>query len=298
MVDPPHDPADTPAEPFGDASMVSARDLCPVGRTLLLTLRARAEESVRPDAIRHDPDAVATLARLRHEMPPADHRPGRRWKTQVGVAVRGRRIDELVDRFRRRHPDGLVIELGAGLDGRPRRLGGPDLDWLMVDRPAVIDLRRRLLPPGPREHLHGGSLEEASWIDRTEAFGPRPRLVIAEGVLMFVPRTRVVETLRRIAERLPGTRVVADAIGGLMVRCPWLHDTLPATGVRFRWGLRHPGELADGTPGIRLDAAHPLLLDGGRRWRWMRLLRPIPAMRRQFVLLEMACGMPVHAGSG
>lgn len=281
-----------------DGPEVSAGELCPVGRTLLLTLRARAEETLRPDAIRRDPEAAAMLPRLQREMPAPHARPGRRWKTQVGVAVRGRRIDEAVERFVRRHPEGIVIDLGAGLDGRPRRLGGPGLDWLLVDRPEVLDLRRRLLPPGPREHLHAGSLEEASWIDRVRAFGPRPRLIIAEGVLMFVPRADVLTTLGRIAERLPGTRVVADVIGGLMVRCPWLHDTLPSTGVRFAWGLRRLEEPATWDPRIRLEAAHALLLDGGPRWRWMRLLRPFPVMRRQFVLLEVRCGVPPDAGSG
>jgi O-methyltransferase involved in polyketide biosynthesis len=281
-----------------DGPEVSAGPLCPVGRTLLLTLRARAEETRRPDAIRRDPEAEAMLPRLRHELPARDAPPARRWKTQVGVAVRGRRIDEAVERFAVRHPEGIVIDLGAGLDGRPRRLGGPGLDWLLVDRPEVLDLRRRLLPPGPREHLHAGSLEEASWIDRVRAFGPRPRLIIAEGVLMFVPRADVLTTLGRIAERLPGTRVVADVIGGLMVRCPWLHDTLPSTGVRFAWGLRRLEEPATWDPRIRLEAAHALLLDGGPRWRWMRLLRPFPVMRRQFVLLEVRCGMPPDAGSG
>lgn len=281
-----------------DGPDVSAGSLCPVGRTLLLTMRARAEETLRPDAIRRDPEAVAMLPRLEHEMPARQARPGRRWKTQVGVAVRGRRIDAAVERFARRHPDGLVIDLGAGLDGRPRRWGDPGPDWLLVDRPEVLDLRRRLLPPGPREHLHDGSLEDASWIDRVRAFGPRPRLIIAEGVLMFVPRAEVLATLRRIAEALPGTRVVADAIGGLMVRCPWLHDTLPSTGVRFAWGLRRLDEPSTWDPRIRLEAVHPLLLDGGRRWRWMRLLRPIPVMRRQFVLLEVRCGMPPDAASG
>jgi O-methyltransferase involved in polyketide biosynthesis len=300
MIDPPAaatDHIDGEAE-GGPVPLVSDEELGPVARTLLITLWARAAESRRPDALRHDPDAARLLPRIEHDFARYERGTGGGWKTQVGVAVRGRRIDEAVRRFCTDHPDGLVIELGAGLDGRSRRLGGPENDWLLVDLPDVIAVRRRLLPPAAAEHLHPGSLTDPGWIDAARRLGDRPRLIIAEGVLMFVARASVAATLAAIAERLPGTRVVADAIGGLMVRFPWLHDTLPGSGVRFAWGLRHPREPESWHPGVRVDGIHPLILDGGARWRWMRLLRPVPAMRRQFVLLELTCSARRHRPAG
>ncbi len=281
----------SPAATPDAVPLVSDRELGPVGRTLLVTLWARARESARPDAIRRDPEAVALLPRIDHDFARYDRCPGGGWKTQVGVAVRGRRIDEAIESFAREHPDGAIVELGAGLDGRSRRLGGPGHDWLLVDLPDVIAARRRLLPPVPREHLHAGSLTDPGWIDAAQRLGERPRLVVAEGVLMFVERASVIATLGSVAERLPGTAVVADVIGGLMVRFPRLHDTLRASGeARFAWGLRRAAEPAEWHPGVTVDAVHPLIRDGGRRWRWMRALRGVPAMRRQFVLLELRCG--------
>ena len=275
------------ARPF----VASDRELGPMGRTLLVTLWARAAEDARPDALRHDPDAAALLARIEHDFDRYRRCPGGGWKTQVGVAVRGRRIDEAVEAFCRAHPEGLVVELGAGLDGRSRRLGGPGHEWLLVDLPEVIAVRRRLLPPVAGEHLLAASLTDPAWIDAARRLGARPRLVVAEGVLMFVERASVATTLGSVAERLPGTLVVADAIGGLMVRFPRLHDTLRASGgARFAWGLRGLDEPASWHPGIHVRAVHPLIRDGGRRWRWMRVLRAVPAMRRQFVLLELECG--------
>lgn len=272
------------------ATIASDRELGPIGRTLLITLWARAAESSRPDSIRDDPEAVRLLPRIEHDFGRYERTRGRGWKTQVGVAVRGRRIDAAIAEFCRSHPEGLIVELGAGLDGRSRRLGGPGHDWLLVDLPEVIAIRRRLMPPARGEHLHAGSLTDPGWIDAALRLGDRPRLVIAEGVLMFVPRASVTRTLGEIADRLPGTRVVADVIGGLMVRFPWLHDTLPTSGARFTWGLRTLREPDGWHPGVRLEAAHALIRDGGARWRWMRLLRPVAPMRRQFVLLELSCG--------
>lgn len=294
---------DPSAAPAGDAGeelvpVVSDDELGPVARTLLITLWARAAESRRPDALRHDPDAARLLSRIEHDFARYERGLGGGWKTQVGVAVRGRRIDDAVRDFCVEHPDGLIIELGAGLDGRSRRLGGPENDWLLVDLPDVMAVRRRLLPPTETEHLHAGSLTDPGWIDATRRLGDRPRLIIAEGVLMFVARASVASFLATIAERLPGTRVVADAIGGLMVRFPWLHDTLPSSGVRFAWGLKHGREPETWHPGVRVDRVHPLILDGGARWRWMRFLRPVPVMRRQFVLLELTCSSRRHGPGG
>lgn len=269
---------------------IEPRGLDPVAETLLITLWARAVESRRPDAIRRDPAAERAAECVRHDF---DRYHGG-WKTQVGVAVRGRRIDEAVRTFAHSNPGGLIVDLGAGLDGRPQFIDAPGLDWLLVDRPEVLDFRRRLMPPTDREHLFPGAVEDGArpggWIEAAEAFGDRPWLVIAEGLMMFLSRDDAAEVVRSIADRRPGTRFVFDAIGTLMVRIPRLHDTLNRHDARFRWGLRHPGEPSRWASDVSIERTVRMIDEVPARWRWMRLLRAWPWMARQFLLFELRCG--------
>ena len=67
--------------------------------------------------------------------------------SQAGCCGRAALIDDEVRRFAEAHPDGVVVQLGAGLDARYERLGRPKLTaWYDLDLSDVLDLRRLLLP--------------------------------------------------------------------------------------------------------------------------------------------------------
>lgn len=272
------------------APRLSDRSLSPVGRTLLITLWARAAESRRPDPIRRDPTAERLLARIDHDF----NRYQGGWKSQIGVAVRGRCIDRAVDEFIQRNPGGLIVNLGCGLDGRsvdPKAsVDRSTVDWLMVDQPEVLAFRRRLLGESPHETLVAADVGETAWIERAAAMGERPRLIIAEGVLMFLTEPAVRRMWGGIAARLPGSTGVFDMIGRLMVRIPALHDTLPATGVRFSWGWRGRRALQSWDPRVRVMEVQPMVSQGGARWRWMCGLRFVPPIRDQFVVVTARFG--------
>ena len=52
--------------------------------------------------------------------------------------------------FIRHHPDAVGLDLGVGLDTRLVRLAPPaTVDWYDVDFPAVIDVRKRVVPDRP-----------------------------------------------------------------------------------------------------------------------------------------------------
>ncbi|NNF43774.1 MAG: class I SAM-dependent methyltransferase [Phycisphaerales bacterium] len=266
----------TPRFPPGEA----------VAETALITLWARAEETHRPDALLRDPMAVALCERLAYDF--ARFRGG--WKSQVGVAVRGRYIDERVADFMARHPGGQVVNLGAGLDTRFHRLDDGRVRWIDVDLPAMIALRAHLLPAAERVTTHGASLLCSGWIDRVVPDVDRPTLFVAEGVLMFLPRRRVQALLAEIATTCVAAEVIFDAIGPLMVRCPWLHDTLPRTTTRFAWGFRTSADLTRLAAPVRDLVIRAMLDETPTRWRWMRWLRPIPALRHQFVVAHGRLG--------
>ena len=68
----------------------------------------------------------------------------------LNAALRAKKLDEIASRFLARHPEGIGLDLGAGLDTWMIRIGPPPTaDWYDVDFPAVIAARADLIPDRP-----------------------------------------------------------------------------------------------------------------------------------------------------
>lgn len=254
---------------------------------MLITLWARAVESFREDAITRDSRAVEIHKAIDYDF----ERFKRGWKSQVGVAVRDRYIDDLVGQFIMRHPHARIINLGAGLDTRFFRIDNGQLSWIDVDLPDAIDLRRRFIHESDRLTFMKCSASDFQWLDKFHVLDRRPTMLIAEGVLMFFEKKNVQRLFDRFACCFPASEMVFDLIGPLMVRFPFLHDTLPETRARFKWGSRSLGEIGDWSDRYDLVSVRSMLQEHPSRWRWMKWCRFLPAMRRQFFVAHCrGCG--------
>jgi len=121
-----------------------------------------------------------------------------------------------------------VVELGCGLSTRRERLRDVDIaTWVDVDLPEVIALRSEWGVSGGI----GRSVTDHRWMDDLS-----PDLIVAEGLLYYLPRAEVDALLAAMRERFPGAALLMDVIGandfpGLLARtaeldCPiqWKHE--------------------------------------------------------------------------
>ena len=137
-------------------------DLSGVARTLLMPLACRALESQRPDAIIHDPRAVEVYSILGGN---PDFLMGVGGVDMFVAAMRVRQFDKFASDFLNRNPNGLVVDLGCGLDTRFDRLDDGHTNWLGIDLPEVINLRRKILPDVERCKTIPQSILDISWLD-------------------------------------------------------------------------------------------------------------------------------------
>jgi methyltransferase (TIGR00027 family) len=123
------------------------------------------------------------------------------------VIARTKLIDDLVlDCIR--HGADLVLNLAAGLDTRPYRLALPEtLRWVEVDLPGLIAEKEMLLlgeRPVCRLSRECADLTDpkalAALLDRLGAQADRV-VVIAEGLLMYLPVAAVEQLTRQMADR-------------------------------------------------------------------------------------------------
>ncbi|MFJ8436281.1 class I SAM-dependent methyltransferase [Kitasatospora sp. NPDC094019] len=183
-------------------------DLAAVPETALWTLWQRAVEARRPDALLHDPEAVDLVDRI--DFPFAERFGTSGWQARL-QALRVGCFDREVADFLAREPRGTVVCLGEGLETQYWRVDNGRARWLSVDLPEAVELRERLLPPGPRQrYLAADATDLAAWVGEVER--DRAVLITAQGLLMYLPPPRVRALVAGCAERFPGGSLVLDAV--------------------------------------------------------------------------------------
>lgn len=215
--------------------------------TLLVTLCAKAGESRLPDTLLGDRFAAEALARLDYDF---DGLKIDR-DMMIGIALRAHVIDGWTRAFLGRHPEASVLHLGCGLDSRVFRIApAASVRWFDLDYPGVIALRERLYPAREGCTLLASSVTEPGWLDAVPR--DRPALVIAEGILPYLPPEEVTLLLERLAAHLPGGEIVFDAYSRLGLALIAWQPSIRATGAKLLWSLDEPEELLRQFPRFEL----------------------------------------------
>ncbi len=180
--------------------------LTPAQESLFLPLGGRALDSRLPRPFLGDTTADEIIAAVGYDLAkfPVLTTKLLDPKSRVfDIAVRAKRIDELVRGFVLRHPDAVVLDLGAGLDDRMLRVDPPPtVDWYDVDFANVVALRPQLLPQPANAHNIGADLADPNWIDRVPT--DRPAVIVADGLVAFVAQEDFISLLNRLTSHLAG----------------------------------------------------------------------------------------------
>jgi O-methyltransferase involved in polyketide biosynthesis len=201
-----------------------------VSSTMLITLWARAQESISEDPIIDDRKAVEMIEIIKTQISGTDdpiHRKilGNKYnpKLAVTMSLRSRRFDRYVTDFLTRSPGGTVINLGCGLDTRFYRIDNGRVTWYDIDFPDVIELRKRFMEENDRHFFIGDSILNRDWIARVRSGGPY--LILAEGVFMYLSDKDVKELLSMIKSELNTAELVCEVTNSYWVdkmNNPWL----------------------------------------------------------------------------
>jgi O-methyltransferase involved in polyketide biosynthesis len=187
---------------------IAITDLTPVERTAFVTQYARALDSRWPTPILGDTLADDIVAKIDYDF------------EAIGVpssavrqtALRAKLLDDRVRRFASDHPDAVVVDLGAGLGTAMLRVAPPStVDWYSVDLPNVIALRDELVPADAHTHSVAASLADDNWADQIPS--DRPTMLIADGLLAFLPESVIVNLFRRIPEYFGSGEVAMNDYG-------------------------------------------------------------------------------------
>lgn len=251
-------------------------DLTGVPETALMTLLVRAGEARRPDGLIDDPMAVHLVDSIDFDFAKFG------FVRRQDMGLRAAAFDRATRRYLRDHPKATVVALAEGLQTSFFRLDAPnagvghDFRWLTVDLPAMIELRRALLPASDRVRMIAQSALDFSWMDevdssRTDGDGV---FITAEGLLMYLQPEESMALIAACAARFPGGQMMFDlppsgfaplARRGMRTSFRYRVPPMP-----FSLSVAEAADLVNTVPGVR--AAHDVPAERARGWLLNALL--------------------------
>ena len=125
--------------------------------------------------------------------------------------LRAKQFDDTAKAYIAEHPNASVINIAAGLDTTFYRIDNGTIHWYDLDLPAVIDIRRQLLPEPDRVTYIAKSLLDPSWCDDI-TYAEDGVFMIAGGVLQFFEESEMKQFFSMLADNFHDGEIVFDAM--------------------------------------------------------------------------------------
>jgi len=242
--------------------------------TALLPLWCRAQEALQPLPLFMDQAATDLTRSLAVDFSAI---PGA-WRIQTCVAVRTRLLDDQIAGFIQQHPNAVIVNLGAGFDGRYFRVDNGSLLWYDLDFPQLIASKQACIPVTGRYRMVGRSILDFTWLDAIDSQG-RPVLIVAEGLFMYFHESELQALFRRLAGKFVGAHLLIELLAPGAVG---LNPLIDRDHAEFKWTLLHARDMEALHPKIRFLREWCVLDHYRDRWQWLGFLSEHSWVRNYF----------------
>jgi len=192
----------------------------------------------------------------------------------VHITLRAKKYDEYARAFLVENPNGIIVNIGCGMDSRFQRIDNGKLTCFDLDLPAMIEFKKQFYKETDRYHFISASVFDYAWMDQVAKLGKRPVLFMAEGVFMYLDGEKVKDLILKLQSRFPEAELVCEVVTAFFTRKPWnrmvalkLNQQMGVgKGATFTFGVQNSRELETWHPGIEylddwsyFDTRHPRL---------------------------------------
>jgi methyltransferase (TIGR00027 family) len=176
------------------------------------------------------------------------------------IVLRARKYDSIVNDFISNNPSCTVLNLGCGFDTRYWRINHNGCEYIEIDLPELVELKRAILKDRLNYELIGCSVLDPSWIDRVTLKGNKNILLVAEGLFMYLPKAEVVDLFKAISERFYDSQIVLEVVTEKYTRGIWKklvtmkmkQSTGLDAGSSYNFGIKNATELESYGNGIKV----------------------------------------------
>lgn len=237
--------------------------LTDVSKTAIVTLRSHVLESQKDKPIINDPMAKYCLDELA-SLASEDEKAllFRKLSSALTsyIAIRARKYDSIANDFISKNPSCTVVNLGCGFDTRYWRIDNKKCEYIELDLPEIVEMKKDILKDHLSYELIGCSVLDSSWIHRVTSKGNRNFLLIAEGLFMYLPKADVISLFKTFSERFYHSQIALEVVTEKYTRGIWkkivemkIKRKLGLTaGSSYNFGIRNALEIESYGKGIKV----------------------------------------------
>jgi O-methyltransferase involved in polyketide biosynthesis len=233
-------------------------ELGDVQKTLLIPLWGRAKESEKAQPLIVDPFAGALVARLDYDFAGLTGKLPSQFL--FNCAVRAHHLDAALRNFLTLHPEGAVVNIGAGLDTTFQRVDNGRLTWYDLDLPDTMALRRQLIPEGPRNSIIAKSVFDPSWFGDVKV-RDKGVFLMAGGVFAYLKEKDIKPLFLGLAREFPGSEIMFEIYSRFLVYMRNLFMRRGAPGSepipKFHWAVNSGRKIEKWGGGIKVAEEFP-----------------------------------------
>ena len=265
-----------------------------IAATSFVTLYCHALETLSDDPVLSDPKSVEITTELNKTLSLSKNTLDRILvsgtldkKLVVHIAIRAKKYDDSASNFLQRFPDGVVVNIGCGLDSRFLRIDNGRVVFYDLDLPEIIAIKKDFFKETERYHLIASSVLDSGWMAPVLRH-KGPFLFMAEGVFMYLDEKEVRSLVLKIQETFRGSELVCEVVNSLWLR-PLLKKMLDFKMQRelhlgkdatFRSGIRDGREMEQWHSGIQFLDEWSYFDSEEKKLGWLRLLKHIELIRK------------------
>jgi len=185
---------------------ISELKLGSVQKTLLFPLWGRAIETQKHKPFLIDNKAVSIINSIPYDFTIITKNISR--LVQLAWIARSIYFDKKIKAFIDLYPEATIVNIGCGLDTTFDRVDNGKIQWLDLDLPDTIDLRKKYISESDRRHFISKSVFDKSWNDSIE--NKKNVMLLIAGVLFYFDKSDVKGLFNDFHTFLSGVEIVFD----------------------------------------------------------------------------------------
>ena len=224
-----------------------------VNKTLFIPLYGKSQVS-KKDIILNDPTAEKIWEA---ESFPIHGKSKSKWLA-YNMAMRARVFDDWTEALLRVNNDALVLHIGCGLDSRCLRVKEPYLNWIDVDFPEVLSLRKKYYEVNDTYHMMAIDASKTEEIEKLP--DSDTAIAVLEGISMYLTNEQVSRLFQTLERKYACLHILMDVYTEFGAKASKYKNPVNDVGVTELCGIDDIQVLLNDTK-IKLKAEHSFTPD-------------------------------------
>ena len=265
-----------------------------IAGTSFVTLYCHALETLSDNPVLSDPKSVEIMTKLNKTLSRSDRTLDRTLvagtldrRLVVHIAIRAKKYDDYARNFLQSFPDGVVVNIGCGLDSRFLRIDNGRVVFYDLDLPEIVAIKKSFFNETERYHLIASSVLDSDWMALVRQHNG-PFLFMAEGVFMYLDGNDVRSLVVKIQETFPGSELVCEVVNSRWLRSPMKkildykmqRQVHLGKDAMFRSGIHDGREMEQWHSGIQFLDEWSYFDSEEKKLGWLRILKHCELIRK------------------